>query len=145
MKWSIKITLLYVGFIALIVTLVASSMRQKIDVVSKDYYEQELQYQHTIDASKNQAALSAPASVWATNTEVHINFPKEFADKPVSTKIHFYSPVNDGFDRNFSLSTDNRELSIKREQLANTRYKIKISWNCNGVSYYQESEINLKS
>ncbi len=53
MGWSKKITFAYVGFVALIVTMVVVSMRQKVDLVSKDYYAKELNYQSDINKMSN--------------------------------------------------------------------------------------------
>jgi len=41
MNWGLKITLLYVGFVAMILTLVFKASGEKVDLVTKDYYAQE--------------------------------------------------------------------------------------------------------
>ena len=63
LNWGTRITVLYLGFVALIVFLVAGSMRQSFDLVSPDYYQKELEYQSVIEAGKNQAAVSSPVKV----------------------------------------------------------------------------------
>jgi hypothetical protein len=56
-SWGIKIAMLYCGFVALIIIMVSMAMNQKIDLVSKDYYEQELNYQKKIDKTNRSHAL----------------------------------------------------------------------------------------
>ena len=53
MNWGTRIIIMYVGFVALIITLVVVSMRQQVDLVTPDYYAKELKYQTNIDKTKN--------------------------------------------------------------------------------------------
>ena len=48
MSWGYKIMFLYLGFVAMILTLVVMSMQQDIHLVSENYYEKE---QNFVDAS----------------------------------------------------------------------------------------------
>jgi len=142
-SWGTKIAILYLSFVALIVTLVVSSMHQKFDLVSKDYYKQEIEYQHVIDASKNQANLSAPVAITKTNNEVLVNFPRDFKNKSISGTIQFYSPVDASMDKQFNIAAVNNSMAINNKYLRKTNYKIKISWQAGSKNYYQESDINL--
>lgn len=141
--WGCRIAVLYGGFVILIVALVTGSMRQDFQLVSTDYYGDEIRYQEVIDAGKNQAALSAPVAIVADANTVNIELPQEFAGVPVTGEVHFYSPVNADWDKVIDMNTSNKILSIPRTQLHTTRYKVKITWNANNKQYYQESEIAL--
>ena len=143
LSWGKRIAILYLGFVALIIILVTGSMRQSFDLVSKDYYAQEIAYQNTIDAGKNQAALSAPVGVIADGQSILISFPPEFEHKILNADLHFYSPVSAALDKTFSLSSENSRLTIARTDLAKANYKLKISWESEGKTYYQETDINL--
>lgn len=144
-SWGWKIVLLYSGFVGIIVTLVVASSRQQIDLVSKDYYQQEIAYQKVIDAGKNQAGLSRPMDVHANTQNVVISFPEEFKGKALGGDVKFYSPVNEKWDRSYKIDADNNTVTISRANLKNTRYTIKINCLVDGKSYYQESEIHLHS
>jgi len=142
-NWGAKIAILYISFVALIVTLVVSSMHQKFDLVSNDYYNQEIAYQHVIDASKNQAALSAPISLLKHDNDVTITFPPDFKGANITGTIQFYSPVDASLDRKFDIATANNSMAINSKELRKTNYKVKISWLANGKNYYQETALNL--
>lgn len=144
MSWGARIAILYLGFVALIAILVTNSMRQDFDLVSPDYYQKELKYQDVIDASKNQAALSAPVQIQATEAVVSLQFPAEFKDKIVAGTVQFYSPVNAALDKSFDISMAGNSMNIERTLLHSAAYKVKINWQCEGKDYYQESEINLQ-
>jgi hypothetical protein len=57
MSWGIKITLLYLAFVALILTLVFTCFGHKTELEYKDYYARELRFQDQIDAATNAANL----------------------------------------------------------------------------------------
>lgn len=141
--WGGRIAVLYGGFVILIVALVTGSMRQDFQLVSTDYYGDEIRYQEVIDAGKNQAALSAPVAIVADASNVNIELPQEFAGVSVTGEVHFYSPVNADWDKVIDMNISNKILSIPRTQLHTTRYKVKITWNADNKQYYQESEIAL--
>lgn len=143
--WGWKIGILYGVFVAGISVLVIKANNQSFDLVSKNYYDAELVYQKTIDAGKNQAALSEPLAVHADGTKVTIDFPAEFKDKQITGSVQFYSPVNSEWDQNFKLEPQNNSAVVSRDHLRNTRYTVKISCTVDGKSYYQESDIYLHS
>lgn len=141
--WGGRIAFLYGGFVLLIAALVTGAMRQDFDLVADDYYAQELAYQDVLDAGKNQSALSAPATVYANATDVVIEFPEEFKGKVINGNVHFYSPVEDAWDKQVKLENATAVVTVPRAGLENTRYKIKLSWQVDEKNYYQESDINL--
>jgi hypothetical protein len=141
--WGLRITLLYLGFVAIIITLVAGSMHQDFDLVSADYYERELTYQQVLDAAENQNTLSAPVSVFANASMLTIVFPPEFSGKQVEGKVHFYSPVNAAWDKEMPITVIDGKMSVDRSMLEKTRYNVKIDWTVDGKEYYQQSEISL--
>lgn len=142
--WGTKIAFLYGGFVLLIATLVVGSMRQDFDLVSKDYYQEEIEYQKTIDAGKNQAALSTPVHMHANEANVVLKFPAEFDGKTITGNVQFYSPVDASLDKSFKLTVENNSMFVNRGELSKAAYKVKINWEVEGKAYYQESAINLK-
>lgn len=144
-SWGWKIALLYCGFVGMIISLIVACSHQHFDLVSKDYYEQELVYQDVLDAGKNQSGLSAPASIHANESTVTIDFPYEFKGKVLSGDIRFYSPVNAKWDHAVKISTQDNSVTVSRNDLRNTRYTIKISYVVDGKNYYQESDITFHS
>lgn len=142
-NWGWKLTILYGGFVVIILVLVIGSARQRMDLVSSDYYAEELIFQKKIDAGKNQANLSASVDVHADSKMVFIEFPKELKDKNLTGKVQFYSPVNSDWDRNFTIHIRNDQFTIDRSKLMNTRYTLKINYTVGGKNYYQETELQL--
>ena len=66
-NWGYKIVLVYSVFVAGILYLVVQSSRQQMDLVTDDYYAQEIRYQEKIDQSKRASALSEPIRYQVTD------------------------------------------------------------------------------
>jgi hypothetical protein len=142
-NWGWKIALLYIGFVTLILSLVVASSHQHFDLVSKNYYQDEISYQQVIDAGKNQSGLSAPMGIHAGKQTVEIDFPPEFKNKVISGEVHFYSALDARWDHSFKINAQNNSFSISRQALHDTRYTVKINCIEDEKNYYQESEIIL--
>lgn len=141
--WGTRIAMLYGGFVLIISALVTGSMRQDFDLVSKDYYQEELKYQEVIEAGKNQSVLSSPVAITATADVVHIVFPKEMDGKVNKGEVHFYSQVNAAWDKEIPLAGSHNSIVVPRHILYKTNYMVKIRWQADGKEYYQESKIDL--
>lgn len=143
MGWGTKIALLYLAFAALIITLVVKSMHQSFDLVSKDYYSEELKYQQVINASNNQATLSAAVNIYQQDDNIDIQFPKEFTSSAFKGKAYFYSQANAEWDRTFDLNVIGGHCMIPVNSLKATSYILKLLWAANGKDYYQETSIQI--
>jgi nitrogen fixation protein FixH len=142
-SWGTRIAFLYIGFVALIATLVISATRMDFDLVSKDYYQQEIGYQKRLDATAATSALSQPLAATVNATNVVVLFPQEFAKQTVDATIRFYSPINDTHDREFKLQSADGKIFIERAKLDKTAYTLQVSWNAGDKDYYQELPLNL--
>ncbi|MBS1773168.1 MAG: FixH family protein [Bacteroidetes bacterium] len=143
LSWGTRIALLYGSFVVLIVILVAGSMRQSFDLVTPDYYSQEIKYQQVIDADKNLSQLSSKAKMDVTANDVVISFPAEFGGKTLNGTVQFYSPIKTAWDKKMNLAVTNNTMTVPRQQLQPTTYTVKLSWVADGKNYYQETDINL--
>lgn len=143
MNWGVKVTILYSSFVVMMITLVVASTHQKFELVSDDYYKEELAYQDVIDATRNQASLSSPVRLDATENFIEITFPQELDGKNISGIVQFYSPVKADYDKQWPITvTCSNKMLVEKRLLSKTRYKVKISYKVDQKAYYQESELN---
>ncbi|MDP2387451.1 MAG: FixH family protein [Bacteroidota bacterium] len=144
MSWGIKITGLYLGFVALILTLVIVSSSQKMELESKDYYAQELKYQDRIDAVANTNSLPEDVNVLVGEKQVTIEFPIKGTDNKVSGKIWFYSAANMASDKHFEIASniDGKQV-FSRSVFNSGSYKVRVTWSVNGKEYFSEKSVNL--
>lgn len=77
MNWGHKIIIVFILFAAGILTLVTKSMHTRIDMVTPDYYAEELKYQQVIDGRREAQSLSAPVSINQSVQSIGVLFPAE--------------------------------------------------------------------
>ena len=125
--------------------MVSLSISQKVDLVSKDYYEQELQFQNIINLMDRTRLLSEQLSWQVQNDELVLDFPDQFKGQQTSGKVFFFRPSDAVLDKNFELQTytlNTKRMSIKK--LKSGLYKIQINWEVENIQYYNEGFIQIK-
>src|SRR6478609_1391336 len=105
MNWGHKLTIVFVGFALLIGTLVYKCIQQKFDLVSDDYYTQELKYQDKIDGSKAASAIS-PIQISQTSNDVIIQMPEEVRGLSLTGDVWLYCAYEASDDVKLPLRPD---------------------------------------
>ena len=144
MNWGYKIAILYTGFVALIVTMVVLSSREKVDLVAADYYEQELHFQEKINNSGRSNSLQQPLS-WSVETgALVLSFPEEFNSSAISGSVYFQRPSDAAMDRTVSIPAGSERIkTIPTAAFPKGIYKMEISWEVNKEKYYNEGIIQI--
>ncbi|WP_147677585.1 FixH family protein [Algibacter pacificus] len=143
-NWGTGIVLAFIAFIAFIMYFVItmfSSDRFKNDLVTEDYYGEELLYQKDINKLKTADKLAENVSYLRTNAGLKIVFPKGIDYTKITGKMFLYRPSNKQLDFETSLSSlSDSYLLIPDKRLVDGRWNIKIDWQYKGNSYlFKES------
>ena len=141
--WGHKITGAYLLFVAGIVFLVFKANGERYDMVTKNYYEEELKFQQVIDESANANALSAIVTVEKANGALRIRFPDEMKNKKIDVDFYLYYPADDmkDFKKNFTINES--EFIQALPGGFKGQYELKLSWTAGGKKYYNERKIFL--
>lgn len=143
MNWGTKLGIGASIYVIGILAFVAFSTTQQINLVSKDYYPKEVEYQKQIDKIKNAKALIEDVLIIQENGKIQIQFPTVMHNQ-VKGEIIFYRPANYQSDIKCDIEIDEtgfQELSTN--QLLKGMYTIKIDWEHNNKGYYKEESIYL--
>ncbi len=144
MNWGNKLIIVFIVFAALMATLVYKATHTKFELVSKEYYNDELTYQDRIDGAANSSKLGE-LSVTKNTAGVLLSFPNQMKNKIVKGEAWFYSKTDATQDRKIAITIDeNAQQLIAFDQLAKAGYTIKINWTEGNKKYYSEKEINLR-
>lgn len=143
MNWGKKITIVYLSFVALVVTLVVVSMRQKVDLVTPDYYAKELNYQSDINKMKNANTLSEKLQIKISDGYIVITFPPEHSNLELQGSVLMYKPSDNKSDKTISLKTNNGEFSILTKDMTKGMYKVKVDWKTHNKEFQSENVIVL--
>lgn len=144
MSWGYKILLLYSVFVIGIVYMVFKSSAQNVDLVTPDYYEQELKYQSTIDATNLANALSEKLKCTADEQALTIVFPKEMQDVQKHTSVWLYCIANKKKDIRQEVTTADATVTVPLRPDNKGMYDVKVTWKANGKDYYFEEKLFLQ-
>lgn len=115
------------------------------ELISDNYYEEELQYQDVIDAKKNADALQDNPTVQLQNNGINIAFPNAFSNH--NSKFNFYlfrtDDKNLDVKKDFKLRHDNTFL-ITKKLLVKGSYTLKLKWNNGDKNYQRDFDIQWK-
>lgn len=144
MNWGTRITILYLGFVTLILVLAFTCFGQKVELESKDYYAKELKFQDQLDATTNANSLPERIEHTITERSVEIEFPKEILTPDLKGSIIFFRPSDSSKDRMIPIApnADGKQL-LNDKSFIKGVYKMQISFSSNGKNYYQEDIINF--
>lgn len=144
MSWGIKITVLYTGFVILIASMVIISSTNKSELVSKDYYEQELNYQQRIDALSNEKNLKTSIDYQLMDTVIILRLPDVDIAGDFKGEVLFFRPSDSSKDLKLKLAFDKRGGQIIPKKILHKGvYKMCLSWKNNAISYYKETIITI--
>ncbi|TRX71347.1 FixH family protein [Carboxylicivirga sp. M1479] len=143
-NWGHAIILVIVTGVMGFLTLVFLSTREKIDMVTEDYYPKELQYDDQIKKIKNYNALVTKVKI-SSNGEINIHFPNDIADaNGITGLIHFYRPSNKELDVEQEIQlNDDYAMTIPKTQFKNGKYEVIIEWQANNQAYLTKQDIYI--
>ena len=130
----------FVLFAIFIASLVAVCIRQDINLVSSDYYQQEINHQQKINLSQNAQSLTIVPEITISGTVVTITY-EEF-NRLESGELKLLRPSDVNLDRKFKL-----EASTERQQhfplvtWQKGLYRASMQWVMDGREYYIEKLI----
>lgn len=144
-SWGTGIVLAFIGFIGFImyfIIIMNVDDKYSHDLVTQDYYAEELAYQKDIDKLKNAKTLNENISYKKTTEGLVVYFPSTFKFNKITGKVFLYRPSNKQLDFETPLSLSKPYLLIPDKRLVDGRWNIKIDWQHNGQSYLFKESIN---
>ena len=137
-KWIVVSFVLFATFMAVLVTV---CMRQEVCLVSKSYYDEEIQFQSQIERERNTQQLEKKPTVELHGSELTLAWNQNV---PVSSaSISLFCPSNAKMDRTFKLPEGNTNQTLELAAMNKGMYRVKLRWKMNDKEFYQEEVINL--
>ncbi|OYX28526.1 MAG: cytochrome C oxidase Cbb3 [Flavobacteriales bacterium 32-35-8] len=144
-NWGTGIVLAFIGFISFIMYFIITiNVEDKFDhdLVTEDYYAEELKYQEDINKLNNAKNLNENISYKRTADGLLIVFPKHLDLNNITGHVFLYRPSNKQLDFDTSISLSKPYLLIPDNRLVDGRWNIKVDWQYNGQSYLYKETIN---
>lgn len=139
MNWGNKILIVFILFGSMISYMVYRCMKTPVNLVSEQYYKDELAYQNVIDGTRMANTLSSAVKLSHVDGAIRISLPAEMNGRTVKGTIIFYCPSNSGLDRSLPLRMDEKgQQEIVPGAVPNGHFVVKLSWESSGVQYFNE-------
>ena len=130
-------------FMAFILFLVFKTSTVNNELVTEDYYKQELDYQNKID--KMGHVQGSGATLSQSNEAVLLKFPDSLVSVGIKGSVEFYRPSDASKDIKLPLALgSNGEQVFPKGLFTKGLYMVKVDWNQKGIEYYQEQELYLR-
>ncbi|HIB36240.1 FixH family protein [Mesonia sp.] len=146
LNWGVGIVITiacFIGFIMFFVIKMSTDKKYDHDLVTEEYYKQELAYQDQIDAQQNSARLVKNIQVEVNAEGIQIMFPSE--KKDVKGEVSLYRPSNKKLDLEIPISLENQQMIIPAEKLVEGKYKLSINWKSNGTTYLYKKDLQIRN
>ncbi|MEP6676435.1 MAG: FixH family protein [Ferruginibacter sp.] len=141
MNWGYKILITYVLFVCGITFLVVHAVNQKIDLVTPEYYAEELKFQDEIDEHERANQLSAPVEVDYSKPKLLLIFPAEFDGKKINGQLYIYYPADKDKDIRIKFETANRTFSTNLPFGIYGKHELHIYWESDTTNYSFEKNV----
>ncbi len=138
MNYGSWITIAFILFAGLIISLVVVCVKQDISLVSADYYQQEIKYQQRIDDISN--TTERKVDLKRNQNKIDLSFG-ENADG-LTGEVLMFRPSDANLDRSYQLRLDSEgQFQMDISALKRGLWKMKISWKQNGQTFFEEKTI----
>jgi hypothetical protein len=142
MNWGYKVIVAFVLFAAFIMYMVVRAFQLDIDLVSDDYYAQEIKHQDKMQQIANFNDLGAKVTVVQQGNQIVLTFPEQGG---ATGQIQFYHNSKQDFDKFYEIAlNDKGQQTVSRSELVPGRYRVNISWLSNGKEYYQQEKFYVQ-
>lgn len=143
MNWGKSMLFVYLAFVAGILFMVVKAFGHDFDLVTEDYYAEELRFQNRIDAEKNALPFVDSVSIEVAENSIKLKFPAALAGMQEG-KAYFYKASDASEDVHLALQPDATGIvEFGKEQFAKGFYTLKLSWVESGKEYFMQRNIYL--
>jgi hypothetical protein len=142
--WPLGITLGAALCIGIYATFVVIACTHKSELVSDNYYDQEIRYQTRIDSQLRTAQLATKASALYDDlaARIIVSLPTEHVGKAAGGEIVLFRPSEAGQDRVFQFAPDaNGAQALDVANVPDGLYRLRFTWNVAGEDFFLDQKI----
>lgn len=143
LNWGHSIIIAFVLFIGFILFFVIQShqFENKHELVSEDYYKEELQYQTEIDALNSAKSLEPNVTITKTNNGFKVVFPEEFNNQNTTGSIKMMRPSNKVFDFESAVEITDGVVYIENEKLLEGNWRLRLEFTKDNTLYLIKKDL----
>ncbi len=143
LNWGTGIVIAMLSFMIFILSFVYKSLAMdeyQHELVSEDYYKDELHYQEEIDKLNNSHSLEQDIVLTNSKEGVLVSFPKNIVQESIVGSIYFQRLSNEKLDFTEQIKLSGHQQMIPVEKLVSGKWIVKIDWETGQDKYlFKES------
>ncbi len=143
-NWGTGIAVFYITFVIAMLTFVFWTTGNNRDLVTEDYYAEELVYQKTIDNKARANELVGEVSISSRIGRIDLKLPEGMNNRSIKGELFLYRQDDKRKDTKFQFEGSRLDFSFNSEKIVTGRWKAKLSWAAEGKDYYFEDNIWIK-
>jgi len=143
-SWGKGIFITYALFFVIILSVVVYMSSIDVNLVTENYYDQELKHQDQIDKVARTNQLSEKMEISVIQNLINLKFPSLFRPYEISGFVQFYRPSDSkqDFSVNIELS-DSLEQTISTASIQKGYWRIKVDWSVDEQDYFNEKLVMI--
>ncbi|WP_034257420.1 FixH family protein [Adhaeribacter aquaticus] len=145
--WPKAIIGTFVFFALFIGNMVRQAMKSDVDLVSKDYYKQEIAYQQHINQVTATQKISDQIFINQADAaeQLSLVFPSQYAGQKVTGQVHFFRPSDAKLDFEMPLNLNSdQQQHIHTNVMVKGLWRVQLNWNVAGTEYFIQKDITLR-
>jgi nitrogen fixation protein FixH len=144
--WPLGLGLAFALFIGGTLALIVFSSLHRSDLVTPDYYEQEVRYQSRIDQANRTHLFRGQIAVTFDTARhaIRIELPRGHARRSPHGSIHLYRPSAAELDRHIELQVDADGTQwVDAAGLRPGLWKVRVQWRVDEEDYFVDETLVL--
>jgi nitrogen fixation protein FixH len=143
-NWGTGIALVYGAFALIMVGVVVLSQQHDPGLISKDYYNLDLNYQEHFDKKQNTVNLPDVLEVRydAVRKVIRLQFPAKVGTPAGAVKCYRSATAQDDFNLDVQTNPEG-VMEIPADQLTKGLWHLEIDWQANGTKYFNEALVTI--
>ena len=137
-NWGTAMVIAMVLFMAFILQFVYRSIaldKYEHQLVSEDYYKDELYYQQEIDKMNKASKLTQNVKIDRIGEGMLVSFPGEMTFTKITGIVYFQRPSDERLDFQKEILLSDHNMLITDDKLINGKWKVKIDWKYGDDEY----------
>jgi len=143
LNWPTGIVIAILSFMIFILSFVYKSIavdKYQHELISEDYYKDELHYQEEIDKLNNAKTLESDVELTNSKEGITIEFPKNIDENKIAGTITFLRLSNEKLDFTEDIQLTAHKQLIPSNKIVSGKWIVRIEWQNGDQEYlYKES------
>lgn len=143
LHWGHKIGIVYALFAGSMIFMLILSRQEKHELVTENYYENELAVQGRIVASENLSTADFDVDISSANKQILVSFSGMPSGDMPQGVVSLYKPDDSSLDQTMDVKLNAENKMLIQPLGDHGRYKVSVRFKMSGKDYFKEKQVVL--